>query len=128
MAYFGNPYQQPYGNPYGYPSMGVQNAPRGPQAFAGQVTRVNGKNGADAFQMAPNSSILLMDEHDPIVWLKQTDGAGYATVTPYTVTPYQTAAPVDVSGLEARVKRLEEMLNGKPDDADASRGRKQKAE
>lgn len=128
MAYFGNPYQQPYGSPYGYPSMGPQNAPRGPQAFAGQVTRVNGKNGADAFQMAPNSSILLMDEHDPIVWLKQTDGAGYATVTPYTVTPYQAAAPVDVNGLEARVKRLEEMLSGKPDDADAARGRKQKAE
>ena len=69
--------------------------------------------------MAPNSSILLMDEHDPIVWLKQTDGAGYATVTPYTVTPYQAAPPVDVNSLENRVKRLEEMLNGKPDDADA---------
>lgn len=128
MAYFGNPYQQPYGNPYGYPSMGAQNVPRGPQAFAGQVTRVNGKNGAEAFQMAPNSSILLMDEHDPIVWLKQTDGAGYPTVTPYTVTPHQAAAPVDVNGLEARVKRLEEMLSGKPDDADATRSRKQKAE
>lgn len=128
MAYFGNPYQQPYGNPYGYLSMGQQNALRVPQAFAGQVTRVNGKNGAEAFQMAPNSSILLMDEHDPIVWLKQTDGAGYPTVTPYTVTPYQAAAPVDVSSLEERVKRLEERLGGKSDDADAARSRKQKAE
>ena len=94
----------------------------------GTVTRVNGRNGADAFRMAPNSSILLMDENDPIVWLKQTDGAGYATVTPYTVTPYQAAAPVDVAGLENRVKRLEEMLSGKPDDADAPGKRKQKAE
>ena len=94
----------------------------------GQVTRVNGRNGADAFRMAPNSSILLMDENDPIVWLKQTDGAGYATVTPYAVTPYQAAAPVDVENLETRVKRLEEMLNGKPDDADAPGKRKQKAE
>ena len=73
--------------------------------------------------MAPNSSILLMDENDPIVWLKQTDGAGYATVTPYTVTPYQAAAPVDVAGLENRVKRLEEMINAKPDDADAAKER-----
>ena len=78
--------------------------------------------------MAPNSSILLMDENDPIVWLKQTDGAGYATVTPYAVTPYQAAAPVDVENLETRVKRLEEMLSGKPDDADAPGKRKQKAE
>ena len=99
-----------------------------PGVWWARVTRVNGRNGADAFRMAPNSSILLMDENDPIVWLKQTDGAGYATVTPYTVTPYQAAAPVDVAGLENRVKRLEEMLSGKPDDADAPGKRKQKAE
>lgn len=128
MDYFGNPYQRPYGNPYGYTQMGPQSVPGASQAFAGQVTRVNGRNGAEAFRMAPNSSILLMDENDPIVWLKQTDGAGYATVTPYTVTPYQAAAPVDVNGLEARVKRLEEMLNGKPDDADAKPQRRAKTE
>ena len=28
-----------------------------------QIIRVNGKNGAEAFRMAPNSSILLMDEN-----------------------------------------------------------------
>lgn len=59
------------------------------------------------------------------VWLKTTDGAGYATATPYTVTPYQPAPVVDVNSLETRVKRLEEMLNGKPDDADAERRAKQ---
>ena len=91
MNYFANPYQG-YGSPYGYPSAAPQGAAGAPQAFGGQVTRVNGRNGADAFRMAPNSSILLMDENDPIVWLKKTDGAGYATVTPYTVTPYQAAA------------------------------------
>lgn len=128
MDYFGNPYQRPYSGPYGYPQMAPQSVPGASQAFGGQVTRVNGRNGAEAFRMAPNSSILLMDENDPIVWLKQTDGAGYATVTPYTVTPYQAAAPVDVNGLEARVKRLEEMLNGKPDDADAKPQRRAKTE
>ena len=122
MNYFANPYQG-YGSPYGYPSAAPQNAAGASPAFMGQVTRVNGRNGADAFRMAPNSSILLMDENDPIVWLKQTDGAGYATVT-----PYQAAAPVDVENLETRVKRLEEMLSGKPDDADAPGKRKQKAE
>nr|DAT86731.1 MAG TPA: zipper dimerization domain transcription factor-like protein [Caudoviricetes sp.] len=129
MGYFGNPYQpQPIGyNPYGgYAPASPQNAAGGPQPFAGQITRVNGKNGAEAFRLAPNSSILLMDENDPIVWLKQTDGAGYATVTPYTVAPYQAAAPVDVNSLENRVKRLEEMLNAKSDDADAA-GKQQTA-
>lgn len=122
MGYFNNPYQQPMGyGPYGgYTPMGAQNAAGGPQPFVGQITRVNGRNGAEAFRLAPNSSILLMDENDPIVWLKQTDGAGYATVTPYTVAPYQAAAPVDVNSLENRVKRLEEILNAKSDDADAA--------
>ena len=128
MGYFGNPYQMGY-NPYsGYTPASPQNGVGAMQGFAGQITRVNGRNGAEAFRLAPNSSILLMDENDPIVWLKQTDGAGYATVTPYAVTPYQTAAPVDVAGLENRVKRLEEMLSGKPDDADAPGKRKQNAE
>nr|DAP96419.1 MAG TPA: hypothetical protein [Caudoviricetes sp.] len=129
MAYFGNPYPQPYGSPYGYPPAAPQGALGASPAYTGQVTRVNGRNGADALRMAPNSSILLMDENDPIVWLKQTDGAGYATVTPYTVTPYQAAAPVDVNSLEARVKRLEEVLsNGKSDDADAAGRRSKKTE
>ena len=97
---------------------GAPGAMQGMSAQTFQITRVNGRNGADAFRMAPNSSILLMDENDPIVWLKQTDGAGYATVTPYTVTPYQAAQPVDVTSLESRVKRLEDMINAKSDDAD----------
>lgn len=111
----------PYSNPYldRYQSMMQNQQP----ASSCQITRVNGRNGADAFRMAPNSSILLMDENDPIVWLKTTDGAGYATVTPYTVSPYQVAPPVDVNSLESRVKRLEDILNGKPDGASAGNGK-----
>lgn len=128
MGYFGNPYQMGY-NPYsGYAPASPQNGVGAMQGFVGQITRVNGRNGAEAFRLAPNSSILLMDENDPIVWLKQTDGAGYATVTPYSIAPYQAAAPVDVNSLEERVKRLEEKLNAKSDDANADGRRKQKAE
>lgn len=128
MAYFGNPYQAMGYNPYGYQSMVAQSAAGNQQSAMYQVTRVNGRNGADAFRMAPNSSILLLDENEPIVWLKVTDGAGYATVTPYSISPYQAAAPVDVNSLEERVKRLEEKLNAKSDDANADGKRKQKPE
>lgn len=99
-----------------YPS---QMGAGGQMPYQGQIVRVNGRNGADAYRLAPNSSVLLLDENDPLVWLKTTDGAGYATVSPYTITPYQPAPAVDVNGLESRVKRLEEILNGKSDDADA---------
>lgn len=84
-----------------------------PQTYqpAAQIIRVNGENGARALQMAPNSSALLLDETAPIVWLKQTDGAGYPTLTPYKIEPYQPEPQPDYQGLAARIKRLEEMLN-----------------
>ena len=48
-----------------------------------QVTRVSGQNGAQAYALPPNSSALLLDETTPIVWLKTTDGAGYAYAIRY---------------------------------------------
>lgn len=94
-----NPYQQPY-NP----------TPQqvGPQM---QVVRVNGRNGAQAFQIGPNSSALLLDESGTMVWLVTTDGASYKTVSPYDILPHQDAPAPDYSGLENRIKRLEDFVN-----------------
>lgn len=78
-----------------------------------EVTRVNGKNGAEAYPLAPNSSILLLDETEPLVWLKMTDGAGYPTLTPYKITPYQPEPVVDTKTLEERIKRIEDIINDK---------------
>ena len=80
-----------------------------PQRY--EIIRVNGENGAQAFQMAPNSSALLLDETAPIVWFVQTDGAGYKTAKPFSIAPYQPQPPVDVHVLEARIKRLEELIH-----------------
>ena len=77
-----------------------------------QVTRVNGRGGAEAYPMGPNSSALLLDEGGAIVWVVTTDGAGYKTVSPYDITPPVDAPPPDFTGLEARLKRLEEIVNG----------------
>ena len=104
-----------YNNPY-MPNMGNMQNPYQNRSFQGEfarqeITRVNGENGAKAYSMGPNSSILLLDETAPIVWLAQTDGAGYKTVTPYSITPYQAAPAQDYSNLEARIKRLEDMIN-----------------
>lgn len=77
------------------------------------IIKVKGQNGAEAFQMSPNSKILLLDENDPLVWFVQTDGAGYKTVTPYSITPFQPAPPVDLNSLEQRLSALEEKINAK---------------
>jgi len=84
--------------------------PYQPQARS-EVIRVTGENGARMYQMPPNSSALLLDESEPIVWLKQTDGAGYPTITPYKITPFTPESPV--KGLEERITRLEEIINAK---------------
>lgn len=110
-----------FGNPnaggFGFPTSASAFIPWGQyQPQRTEIIRVNGENGARAFQMAPNSSVLLMDEFAPLVWMAQTDGAGYKTVTPFKIAPYQADPAPDLGSLEGRIKRLEDMLNGwKPD-------------
>lgn len=77
------------------------------------VIRVNGENGARAYQLAPNSSILLLDETAPIIWLAQTDGAGYKTLSAYDITPHKEPEPVDLKALSDRIARLESMFSSR---------------
>lgn len=95
------------------------------------VVKVNGRNGAEAFSMLPNSSVLLLDETQPLVWLKTTDGAGYPTLTPYTITPYEEKK-VDVQSFEERLSRLErafdESNNPKHDEPKRSANKKSNAD
>ena len=113
--YFPNNFQQPY-NPMMQPQTQM-----GPQM---QVVRVNGRNGAEAFSIGPNSSALLLDESGTLVWLCTTDGAGYKTVSPYDIAPHQDAPAPDFSGLESRIARLEEFVNDLTGDTStASNGR-----
>lgn len=99
-----NPYQQ---NTQFYPPYNMPQMPQSRQ----EVIKVHGIDGANAYQLAPNSSVLLLDDNSPIVWFKSTDGAGYATVTPYTITPYKQEPVSDIKSLEERIKILEDKLN-----------------
>lgn len=96
-------------NPFGYMPNNYQQ-----QVQRQEIVHVNGSQGANAYQMAPNSNVLLLDDTAPIIWLAQTDGAGYKTVTPYDITPHQEKH-IDVDSLEARIKRLEEQWYGQSD-------------
>ena len=118
---FQNPYLSGYNmNAYAGYGQNAQNTQ--PYAQRSEVVKVNGRNGADAYQLAPNSSILLLDEREPIIWLKTTDGAGYATVNPYSITPYQPEPPIDIKSLEERIARLEGRLNEQSDITGTRRG------
>ena len=90
-----------------------------------EVITVNGKNGVDALQMDANSSILVMDETAPLVWLCKTDGAGYKTAIPYQITPYTPPEPPDVNALMERITKLEEMIaDGKKPNAGTAKSSK----
>lgn len=83
--------------------------------YSQQIIRVSGENGARAFQMAPNSSCLLLDETAPIIFACVTDGAGYKTVTPYTIEKYEPAPVPDLNDIMARLEKLEAKNNEKSD-------------
>lgn len=93
-------YQTPYAYPNLYQSQMTQ-----------QIIKVHGKSGADLYQMSPNSSVLLLDESEPIIYLAQTDGAGYKTITAYDIQEHRELPPVDTHSLEQRIARIEEILN-----------------
>lgn len=58
-----------YNNPY---------QPR--QNFNNQYAYVNGIEGAKAYLMNPNQTILLMDSDQPIFYLKTSNGLGQASI------------------------------------------------
>jgi hypothetical protein len=106
-------------NNYGFPTPAGANFSTSGQFYPqyqvkGQqydIIRVNGKNGAEALQMPPNSRLLVLDDTAPIVWLCQTDGAGYKTVQPYSITPVNTEPQTNLHDLEQRIAALEGKFN-----------------
>ena len=76
-----------------------------------EVIKVNGENGANAINLAPNSSLLALDMSGSLVWLVTTDGAGYKTVSPFDITPHEAAPAPDFASLESRIEALERMMN-----------------
>lgn len=103
MSYYG--YQQGFQNQAMYQQNQQPNV-LPPQ----QVVQANGKASIDALRMAPNSSVLIMDQNDPIVWLCTSDGLGKVTSIPYDITPHKEPPPVDVHGMEARIANIESIL------------------
>ena len=93
-----NPYQM-FNNPYQHPTLPQQ-----------QIIQVNGKASVDTIQLAPNSSVLVMDTSAPIVWMCVSDGVGKVTSTPYDITVHQEKPPVDMSSVEERLTNIEKTI------------------
>lgn len=67
-------------------NLAQQNANFNNQNFQAQtnVTFVNGIEGAKAFQLRPNSNVLLMDSDNSKFYVKSTDNLGIANISSYS--------------------------------------------
>lgn len=93
-----------------------------PQSAQTKVVEVTGRNGAEAFNLGPDSSILLLDNTAPIVWLVKTDGAGFKSLIPYDIKPHEEQKPIDqYKALEERITKLEDTINAKSNTSNVKR-------
>lgn len=102
-----NPYINAFSNynsPYNPVSAGMGYSQLNKQ----EITEVYGAQGAQAYQMAPNSSTILLDANEPVAYIKKTDGAGSASIIAYKLVPLQAD---NTSDLEKRVRKLEDIIN-----------------
>ena len=95
----------------GIPYMPQQSAPTFPSATKQEIIKVNGKNGAEALQLAPNSSVFVADETKADrIWLCMTDGAGFKTVRAIHATFEDVEEKTAIATIEERLKKLEEKV------------------
>lgn len=115
---FQNPYASlmPQQNQYYNPQMNNQQFL--PQIQTQNLIRVNGIEGAKAYQMSANSIVSLFDANDDIMYIKSTDGAGFPSIRTFSFTEVKEdnkpAQQVDyISREEFEEFKKELMNNGK---------------
>lgn len=118
-----NPYLPPYANsiipqPVAPPVVPQVQPVQMPAPQMQIQTVSGGEESARAFQMGPNSSVILLDANNPLIWFVSTDSSGYKTVKPFTITPYEPEKPVSqddikdqFSVINSRLDKLEERMN-----------------
>lgn len=100
-----------------------------PQIAQQNVVEVTGRGGAEAYSLGPNSSVLLLDNTAPIVWLVKTDGAGYKSLKPYDIKEHEEKPPVDhYKELDERISKLEDTINAKSNTSNAKQRKSDSAE
>ena len=99
-----------------YPYFGQQfggfvQQPQTPTLPQQQIIQVNGKASVDTIQLAPNSSVLLMDTTAHIVLMCLSDGVGKVSSTPYDITVHKDKPPIDVENIEQRISNIEKIIS-----------------
>ena len=117
---FQNNFQNPYAALMGQT---MYNQPQNNQQFfqpepTQNLIRVNGINGAKAYQMPANSTVALFDSNNDVMYVKSTDGAGFPSIRTFSFTELKedisTTENTDyISRQEFEEFKKELMNNGK---------------
>lgn len=71
------------------------------------LVKVTGIEGAKAYQMSPNSTAALFDDKENIMYIKQTDGAGFPTIKTFSFTELEVNdKPVEISEIRTELDAL----------------------
>ena len=82
--------------------------------FQNNLLRVNGIEGARAFQMSPNSTTALFDVNEDIFYIKTSDAGGFATIQAYSFKRMEEEkAPTADYVTRKEFEELKEAINGK---------------
>lgn len=85
-------FQPQFQNPYAaLLGQNMYSQPQNNQQFFTQepcqnLIRVNGIDGAKAYQMPANSTVALFDSNNDIMYVKSTDGAGFPSIRTFSFT------------------------------------------
>ncbi len=116
---FQNPYASLMGQNqfYNQPMNSPQIFPQDQQP-AQNLIRVNGIDGAKAYQMPANSTVALFDSNNDLMYVKSTDGAGFPSIRTFSFSEMKedpkSAEQVDyISRQEFEDFKKELMSNGK---------------
>ena len=74
-----------------------------------QLVRVNGIEGARAYQLSANSTVALFDNNEDVMYIKTTDGAGFPIIRTFVFTE-QVGNTVPQSNEYVTRKELEDYV------------------
>ena len=83
---FQNPYASLMGQNQFYNPQMMNPTPGQPQEQTQSLIRVNGIDGAKAYQMPANSTVALFDSNEDVMYVKSTDGAGFPSIRTFEFT------------------------------------------
>lgn len=114
-------FQNPYANLIGqnpYYNQAMNNQQFFQQESTQSLIRVNGIEGAKAYQMNANSTVALFDSNNDVMYVKTTDGAGFPSIRTFSfsemkeqIEPAKTSDYISRQEFEEFKKEL--MNNGK---------------